>query len=80
MFNAIALLFLASGIYLSTFWARENLRKKALLCFSIIMIIIGLLIFLSINIYNNVAPGIGNSLSPIDENEVIKMRELLSIY
>lgn len=80
MFNVIALLFAASGLYLVTFWAKENLKKGSLLWFSLGMILIGLLIFLAININLGVSPGVGESFEVIPETEIIKMRELLSIY
>lgn len=80
MFNAIALLFIASGLFLVTFWAKDNLKKKSLLWFSIGILLVGLLLFVSILLYNNFTPGVGESFKHIDQNEVIKMRELLSIY
>jgi Na+/phosphate symporter len=80
MFKIIALLIAASGLYLMTFWAKENLKNTSLLWFALGMIITGLLIFSAITLYKLNSPGVGETFKNINENEIIKMRELLSIY
>lgn len=79
MIKVLGILIFASGLYLLTLWAKENLKKKKLLVFAIGTIICSLLLICAVNLYMKYGKKIGSSIRNVDQNELIKMKELLSI-
>ena len=79
MFKILALLIIASGVYLITFWAKDNLKKNQLLWFAIGLLVTGLLVAVSIQFHIKKDFKIGNSFEKITEKDLVIMKELLSI-
>jgi hypothetical protein len=79
MIKIAILLILAAGIYSLTFWAKENLKKKKLLCFSIGLITAAVCLSIAVIALKNNQQKIGTQLTPVEDSEIIKMKELLSI-
>jgi phosphoglycerol transferase MdoB-like AlkP superfamily enzyme len=78
MIKIIAILMFVAGLYLVTYWAKDNLRKKQLLWFGIGLVICSILVT-SVVGFKKHKYKMMNPSEQVEDSEIIKMKELLSI-